>query len=392
MKTVVTIDKKEYRFDELLNLVSRQTAAVFSFSTKKIASDKTLKLNTGRQTLEDLLTQIKVTTGLYYKIVGNHIIFLDKQPAITKSNSTVNQPKTSAKVSVSTAPLKHKQVKEENLSFQRASIPAVSNTEKIPVQKSSRGEDSASEKQMKNAGQQNIDTLVHIDKNFSDTDNIKKRDSLKQSNGGLIQGERNVMDSINATNNVAIPNDRVAKSRRVTGRKEIIPSKLTWFIGAEFLTITNAENQSEKLKASGFGVGIKIEREFGKKFSWTIGAHWNYFKGNYIYSTFNGSLHDTITHFAFIPVLVGIKYYPINKWYVSFETGPSFKTSRMGPTKLGVVPSAGVLLPLRNGSGIDLGMKYTHIIRGFATPETPGLQAGGYGILSLRVAYGIKGL
>src|SRR5215207_6195253 len=93
METMITVEKKEARFDVFLNSVSRQSGVVFSFSTTKIAADKILTLITGRQTLETFLNQLKAKTGLDYKIVGTHIIFLDKHPApASQSTRTTSKP------------------------------------------------------------------------------------------------------------------------------------------------------------------------------------------------------------------------------------------------------------------------------------------------------------
>jgi hypothetical protein len=101
MKTRVKIAGKFIRFDSLIEKISKQTAVKFSFNTNKVAPGKVIELKPGEQTLEEILLQIKTRTGIYYKIIGSHIILLDKPPAKNivqqsgyNSNSTVIRSKT----------------------------------------------------------------------------------------------------------------------------------------------------------------------------------------------------------------------------------------------------------------------------------------------------------
>lgn len=386
MKTIVTIDKSQSRFDDLLNSVSAQAGVVFSFSTKKISSNKLLKLNPGTQTLETFLNQIKNSTGFYYKIVGKHIIFLDRQPPVTKKSSINNNAKsTDSKAQTPAIQLKERRLQP------LSSVPASAHrTTNISPKDSFSRVDSTSEID-REKGLQERDTLVAKPATAPDSVYSALHDSIQQKNNHSIPNSQKSSDTsktfLRSTDSTALPSLTASKRKQ-----ERTPSKLKWFAGGEVSMITNAENRSEKLKATGFGFGIKMEKTFSRRFSWTLGAHLNYFTGTYTYTSFTSGRDSTVTNFAFVPVLLGLKYYPLKKWYVSFETGALVKASRMIRTKLMVAPSAGVLLPLKNSSSIDVGIRYAHVVRGFATLETPGLHAGGYGFLSVRVAYGIQDL
>jgi hypothetical protein len=147
MKTRVKITGKFIRFDSLVEKISKQTAVKFSFNTNKVAPGKIIELKPGEQTLEEILLQIKTRTGIYYRIVGSHIILLDKQPAKNiiqqpghNSNSPVirskpvlqknslkslvkNGPGKSPAASISKKPVSAKNNLEEVLSTKRIPVP-----------------------------------------------------------------------------------------------------------------------------------------------------------------------------------------------------------------------------------------------------------------------------
>jgi hypothetical protein len=382
MKTMVAIDKKEYRFDELLNSISRQAGVVFSFSTKKIAADKKLKLQPGKQTLETILAQINSSTGLYFKVVGYHIIFLDKQPTLVKTDAAKGLSKNSDR----NPPNSKTQIKAGEIKKTDPSSSASSSQNKQPSQKGYAAQDSSSYTTTSSEHLQQNDSVVGRPEVPSDSIHPKSFDSTRYDS---IHATR-IFDNSNTIDTLITTVDSSAAS---VEKEERIPSNLNWFIGAEFLKIINSGNTGTTWKASGVAVGIKLENTFSKRFSWTLGAHLNYLQGRFTYINVNGAVVDTsATDLASLPVLFGLKYYPINKFYVSFETGFFLKPVSISRTKLAIVPSLGVLLPLKNKNSIDLGVKYTYVARGFATLETPGFIAGGFGTFSLRAAYGIQGL
>ena len=201
----------------------------------------------------------------------------------------------------------------------------------------------------------------------------------------------------------AFPQD-VAEVNRYPGnlvqapkaKAERVESKVIWFIGGQISRITGFENPNETFKATGYGVSIKMENKFSKKFSWTAGLSYDNFTGKYTYTRFSnttmGSPKDTtIDNFAIAPLLFGLKYYFVNKVYLSAETGLALKASGATRTKLALTPSLGVLVPTGSFNSIDISLRFTHIVTGFGIPESNGLENGGYGFLSIRAAYGFGG-
>ena len=141
-----------------------------------------------------------------------------------------------------------------------------------------------------------------------------------------------------------------------------------------------------------------MENAFSKKFSWTAGLSFVNFAGKYTYTRFSNTSGDTTTgspkdttinNFAIAPLLVGLKYYFTSTFYLSAEMGLALKGSSATRTKLALAPSLGVLLPTGSYNSIDLSLSFTHIVTGFGTPESNGLENGGYGFVSLRAAYGL---
>ncbi|MEC5144292.1 hypothetical protein [Chitinophaga sp. 212800010-3] len=72
------------RFDSLLAIVSRQTGARFSVNTRKFPPSRVIRLSAETIQLSQLLAEIKHTTGIRYKTLGGHIIFVDSEPTKKK--------------------------------------------------------------------------------------------------------------------------------------------------------------------------------------------------------------------------------------------------------------------------------------------------------------------
>ncbi len=141
----------------------------------------------------------------------------------------------------------------------------------------------------------------------------------------------------------------------------------------------------ETSEATGLGLDIKREQRFGHRFAWTVAAGFNYFTGDYTYLKFNTQQHfTTINHQANIPVLGGVKYYFGGGFYASGEVGLLVGADGNTGTHPAVAPSAGYLFAGKHK--IDAGIKLVNVIEGFGIPENNGLQNGGYGFWSVRVA------
>lgn len=396
METMITVEKKEARFDVFLNSVSRQSGVVFSFSTTKIAADKILTLITGRQTLETFLNQLKAKTGLDYKIVGTHIIFLDKHPAPVASQSTRTTSKPVNKTSA---------VKLSSKGGQTQTI----NSAATKIQPLNSGENKQSLERITNetASEEKMDSNRLLQKNYTLAHKNVAVDSVLMNPADSLPIKSIDTGSFNKTDTGAIRrvvvrgDDNTAGNslRSSNGKAERTESKVIWFMDAQISRITGFENQNETFRAIGLGAGIKMESSISKKFSWTVGLSFDNFMGNYTYTRFSGSPGDTtagspkdttIDNFAIAPLLLGLKFY-YKKFYLSAEMGLAFKASSATRTKLALAPSIGVLLPSGSHNSIDISLRFTHIVTGYGIPESNGLENGGYGFLSIRVAYGIGG-
>ncbi|NLR77896.1 hypothetical protein [Chitinophaga eiseniae] len=68
------------RFDSLLGIISRQTGARFSLNTRKFPPGRIIRVGSGTRSMAKLLAEIRQYTGIYYTILGEHIIFIDNPP------------------------------------------------------------------------------------------------------------------------------------------------------------------------------------------------------------------------------------------------------------------------------------------------------------------------
>ncbi|TWF42362.1 hypothetical protein FHW36_102117 [Chitinophaga polysaccharea] len=86
------------RFDSLLGIVSRQTGARFSLNTRKFPPGRIVRLGSGARSMAKLLAEIRQYTGIYYTILGEHIIFIDNPPPGAKPVLAHPATKITAKV------------------------------------------------------------------------------------------------------------------------------------------------------------------------------------------------------------------------------------------------------------------------------------------------------
>jgi len=104
----VVVQATYIQLDSLLRLITKQTGAKFSLNSRKFPATRSIHINQHKQTIEDLLQTIKQNTGVYYALLGDHIILLDNPPPVKKSDpvATNSKPHTvparlSAKTSTS---------------------------------------------------------------------------------------------------------------------------------------------------------------------------------------------------------------------------------------------------------------------------------------------------
>ena len=265
MKTMIIIEKKEARFDAFLNSVSRQSGVVFSFSTTKIAADKVLTLIPGKQTLETFLTQLKTKTRLDYKIVGTHIIFLDKRPAA----ATDQTAKAFSKAATKPAAVKPSSGADQT---QRLHSPS----KKVQPLASEDRKQSVGAVPTKSASDEMIDSIQLLKKN----DTLAPGDELMIGSILMNHPDSTPGKNINNGYHVSADTTRINHSASNAGsssmgggfrdskvKAERIESKVIWFVGAEISRITGFENQNETFQATGLGAVIKMENVISTKFS-----------------------------------------------------------------------------------------------------------------------------
>lgn len=113
------------------------------------------------------------------------------------------------------------------------------------------------------------------------------------------------------------------------------------------------------------GGDVRLQKDFFSNISGTLSAGYT----NFSVKNDGGSV-------GYIPVKVGIKIFPIERFYISGEVGAGFGTDKGQGTALVYAPGVG----LGFNNGIDLGLRY----EGFAQNGINLAQ------VALRIAYGFK--
>ena len=85
----VNLPSENLRFDFLLNLATKQTGIKFSLNTQKFRPSKIIHVRKGIQSVDEILSEIKKSTGISYTFLGDHIIFIDKPPLNIVVTNTV---------------------------------------------------------------------------------------------------------------------------------------------------------------------------------------------------------------------------------------------------------------------------------------------------------------
>lgn len=89
----VVVQATYIQLDSLLRLITKQTGAKFSLNSRKFPANRSILINQHKQTIEDLLQTIKRNTGVYYALLGDHIILLDNPPPVKKSDPVATNKK-----------------------------------------------------------------------------------------------------------------------------------------------------------------------------------------------------------------------------------------------------------------------------------------------------------
>ena len=397
LKKLIILDSNPIRFDSLVSTISKQAKVQFSFNTGKITPEKKFVMKQGEQTLKEVLVQIKRMTGIYYKIVGSHIILLDKrpetrpsvqskttsQPSINSSRARVNQMpgKLVVKKAVSNHPGSSNTNKPVEPAPQIDNLVAgstITSTDYLPVAAETKDTITgliAQIKTVKENSNQGINSRI---------------DSVQQSPPGTINTSELIEIGKTATlgnsysgvkTNKQSRNNKLSTSSKANG--------LQLFAGIELSRTTNIKDE-ENDNLMGGGVNLKVEKGITKKISATASFGILHFSGLYtsVFNPFRSNGKNTIKNFTLSPLLAGIRYRLVGVMYLSTEAGITFRNKANDRLLLVLAPSAGVLLPVKENKKIDLGLKFSHTVARPSFLGDPILQTGGYSFLSFRCAYG----
>lgn len=96
----VNIPAADMHLDELLNLLGKQAGTRFSVNTRKFPGFTMVHVKKGRQPLSRVLGDLRESTGMGYRVLESHIIFVDAPaPVVTKRTpATVKQVKVTPPV------------------------------------------------------------------------------------------------------------------------------------------------------------------------------------------------------------------------------------------------------------------------------------------------------
>lgn len=175
--------------------------------------------------------------------------------------------------------------------------------------------------------------------------------------------------------------------KKVNTGKFVNNSKsLQLFAGAELLR-TIGINDDINSNLTGLGLNLKLEKKITQRFAATLSYGLYHFPQTYkaIYSFPSDT--TTFQRFTLDILALGVKYRFGKSFYISAEGGTILKSKVNSRLLFMIAPSAGVLLPLKGRRKIDIGLKFYNTLSR-ASLYDPVIDAGGYGILSVRVAYG----
>lgn len=99
----ITIPAGEMPLDKLLKAVGQQTGTRFSLNTRKFSPSRLIRIRQKIQPLGTLLEDIRKQTGISYRLLGGHVIFVDA-PAVKQVAATTTTAPPAAKVKVPVRP------------------------------------------------------------------------------------------------------------------------------------------------------------------------------------------------------------------------------------------------------------------------------------------------
>jgi hypothetical protein len=438
LKKRVTVYHNETRVDSFLNLLAKQTGIGFSFNSKKISPTMMIPIRKGIYTVEECLLKIQQTAGIHYALLSNHIILVDNPPQ-EKYRLQLSQkppsPTATVKRAAPTKPVVTKRVVTPkpvatvpDRSKRQEPIIQKTNVDSIAVQTDSFGNDSTARIDSTIFKDSTGRSGLYVRKNSTVRDDSKDGKGLfgriglfskKDSTDRNDSTERNDSTQAKASN----PNTNTIKKLPPSKKTTAPPAQSTAAAGGSRRdrsdrkvridrgTPTYGDNQRNRDKdwnliagASllrpdfaymniGIGAHVTYEHFFGNKWSLTGSVGYDYIMGNYMEDSFHLDTfyvapwkRDTVKHFSFIPVLVGLRYYVSKPVYLSFETGYSIKADSAVASCMSFSPAVGAQIPVGNGA-IDVNINYLWLKEKMTIPEKTRFQKGGLGFWCLRVAW-----
>lgn len=137
-----------------------------------------------------------------------------------------------------------------------------------------------------------------------------------------------------------------------------------------------------EIPSMGAGLGATGEFAINKKWATLFSLDFHNFYGKVI-DHFN---QDTIKGFSILPIMAGFKYYSKEKFYLGAQGGVVVGLKHSGNCP-GLSLSTGMLVPLKNGNKVDLGLKFTAALSQTSIPENNFLDRGGYNFLSGSIGF-----
>lgn len=138
----------------------------------------------------------------------------------------------------------------------------------------------------------------------------------------------------------------------------------------------------KEIPSMGAGFGVSGEFAINRRWATIISTDFYNFYGRVI-DHFN---QDTIKGFSILPVMAGIKYYSKEKFYIGAQGGIVVGLKHAGNYP-GLAASTGMLMPLKGGNKIDIGLKFTAALSQASIPENNFLNRGGYSFLSGNIGF-----
>jgi hypothetical protein len=215
-KAIVKISQNPIDITTLAKTIAKQTGLEYSLNMQNASLKKRIALRAGNWKLSDILKQVQQQAGLNYRIIGDHILFMDYQPPVIKTAAPrVNTP---VKATPSVKAVSNLKINRSNAPLAvKPPIPAVSQDTAAAI---TQNKDTATNKDAKpdtarTAGTMAKPTLISSG-NKPDTVSVLAKRNIRRSSarektrtGSLIADYKDrftlLLPIYNATTNYIIP-------------------------------------------------------------------------------------------------------------------------------------------------------------------------------------------